>query len=137
MSTKPITWNKERPATQIIPTFRYILKDNPTITAVGLKVMFPPGASSPPHRHGTANVIAQVIEGSCTSGMNDDEPGIYGEGEHCDNASDTERAVLLVTFVIETKILEEHGLGVLVQVEPEYLEGAIEQMARCGFSIPQ
>jgi hypothetical protein len=80
--------------------------------------------------------------------MNDGEPGIYGEGEHwyeapgcyhriSDNASETERAVLLVTFVIKTQIFEEHGLGVLVQVEPEYLEGAIEQMARCGSSVPQ
>jgi hypothetical protein len=80
--------------------------------------------------------------------MNDGEPGIYPAGEHwyeapgcyhriSDNASETERAVLLATFIIKTEILEKEGLGVLVKVEPEYLEGAMEQMARCGSSIPQ
>lgn len=49
-----------------------------------------------------------------------------------DNASDTERAVVLATFVIKTEILEKEGMGVLVKVEPEYLEGAMEQMTRCG-----
>ncbi|KAG9232052.1 hypothetical protein BJ875DRAFT_381607 [Amylocarpus encephaloides] len=132
MSTKPITWNKDRPATQITPTFRYILADNPTYTAVGLKVTFPPGASYPPHRHGTANVIAMVIEGTCLSGMNDSEAQTYKVGETCDNASETEIAVIVVTFIVKTEILESEGLGVLVKVEPEYMDGAMEQMARCG-----
>ena len=110
---------------------------------MGLEVIFPPGASSPPHRHGTANVIAQVIEGTCLSGMNDEDPATYKAGEHwyeapgcyhrvSDNASETERAVLLVTFIIQTEILEKEGLEVLVRVEPEYLDGAREQMARSG-----
>ena len=38
-----------------------------------------------------------------------------------DNASKTERALLLATFVIKTEVLEKEGHDVLVQVEPEYL----------------
>jgi hypothetical protein len=51
------------------------------------------------------------------------------------NASTTEKAVLHATFIIKTEGLEKEGLGVLVQVKPEYLEGAMEQMQRKDLSI--
>ncbi|KAI9877219.1 MAG: hypothetical protein M1830_004500 [Pleopsidium flavum] len=152
MSTKAITWDKSirknilipttsRPAGTISPTFRYPLADNPTLTVVGLLVTFPPNASVAPHRHGTASVIGYVMEGSILSGMNNGEPAVYKAGGSwyeapgcfhriSDNASRTEKAVLHATFVIKTEILEKEGMGVLVQYEPEYLEGAMEQMQR-------
>ena len=36
------------------------------------------------------------------------------------NASDTEDLVLLATFVVETRVVEEGGFGALVQVDEEY-----------------
>ncbi|KAH8652761.1 hypothetical protein BGZ60DRAFT_387671 [Tricladium varicosporioides] len=127
-----ITWNKDRPAGTIEPAFRYPLASDPSLTVVGLKVTFPPNASTPPHNHGTANVIAYVVSGSVVSAMNSGEAKTYQAGETCDNASTTEEAVLLGTFVIKTEVLEKEGLSVLVNIEPEYLEGAMEQFSRGG-----
>jgi quercetin dioxygenase-like cupin family protein len=95
-------------------------------------VEYPPDGSTPPHRHGTASVIAYVIEGEILSAMNDGEAKCYGKGgtwyeapgcHHriSDNNSKTEKAVLHATFVIKTAILEKEGLGVLVKIDPEYL----------------
>jgi quercetin dioxygenase-like cupin family protein len=36
------------------------------------------------------------------------------------NASETEDLVLLATFVVETKVVEEGGMGALVVVDEEY-----------------
>jgi quercetin dioxygenase-like cupin family protein len=36
------------------------------------------------------------------------------------NASETEDYVLLATFVVETKVVEEGGMGALVVVDEEY-----------------
>ena len=79
------------------------------------------------------------MEGSVLNGMNDSEAVVHKVGESwyeapgCfhrinDNASQTEKAVFHATFVIRTEILEKEGMEVLVQFEPEYLEGAMEQM---------
>lgn len=84
-----------------------------------------------------------MISGSLTSAMNSGEAKTYQAGETwyeapgcfhriSDNASTTEEAVLLATFVIGTEVLEKEGLGVLVKIEPEYLEGAMEQFSRGG-----
>lgn len=39
-----------------------------------------------------------------------------------DNDSKTESATLIATFLIKTEGLEKEGPGILVQVEPEYLD---------------
>lgn len=128
-----------RPATSVKPVFQYKLADNPAQTVVGLLVSFPPDASTPPHRHGTASVIAYVIEGEVLNAMNDAEPtvitkgGTWYEAPGChhrvsDNNSKTEPATLLATFVIQTEILEKEGPEVLVQIDPEYLQDYKEQV---------
>jgi quercetin dioxygenase-like cupin family protein len=97
-----------------------------------MEVIFKPDGSSPPHKHGGANVFALVIEGEILSGMNDGEAKVYKRGETwyeapgclhrvSDNNSKTQPARLIATFVIKTEVLEREGPSVLVQVEPEYL----------------
>ncbi|KAF7506822.1 hypothetical protein GJ744_011168 [Endocarpon pusillum] len=135
-----ITWNKNRPAGKITPTFQYKLADDPSLTVVGLLVEYPPDGSTPPHRHGTASVIGHVLEGEALSAMNDGEAIVYKqhqtwyEAPGChhrisDNNSKTERAVILATFVIKTEILEREGPSVLVQIDPEYRMETLEQGA--------
>lgn len=78
-------------------------------------------------------MIAYIIEGEILSAMNDEEAKCYGKGgsfyeapgcHHriSDNNSQTEKAILHATFVVKTEVLEREGLGVLVQIDPDYLE---------------
>lgn len=73
--------------------------------------------------------------------MNDREAKVYKAGESfyeppgshhriSDNASTTESAVVLATFIIKTAILEAEGPGVLVVIDEQFREGAMEQRAR-------
>jgi len=63
--------------------------------------------------------------------MNDDPMTIHGPGESfkenpgCrhsinDNASATEPATLVVTMIVETKVVEEAGIAGLVVIDEEY-----------------
>ena len=40
-----------------------------------------------------------------------------------DNASQTEGAVLVATFVIDSDVLERDGMGALIQIDEEFREG--------------
>lgn len=64
--------------------------------------------------------------------MNDGEAKVYNKGDTwyeapgchhriSDNNSKTEGAAILATFIVQTEILQREGLGVLVQVDKEYL----------------
>ncbi len=71
--------------------------------------------------------------------MNDGEAKVYKAGESwyeapgchhriSDNASKTEPAAVHATFIIKTKVLEDEGHQVLVQIDEEYKVAAAEQM---------
>ena len=73
--------------------------------------------------------------------MNDGEAKVYKAGESwyeapgcyhriSDNDSKTEAATIHATFVIKTEILAAEGPEVLVKIDDEYLDGALEQMDR-------
>lgn len=47
-----------------------------------------------------------------------------------DNASKTEQLVLIATFVIDSKELEEKGQAALVQVDEEYRKGFEEALKK-------
>jgi len=111
--------------------YQYPLKNVEGFSIIGLKVSFPPGAASPPHRHGGASVAAVVVSGTAYNKMNNDPTLLKQAGESwyeapgCHhktsaNASDTEPMELVATFVVETKVVEENGFGALVQVDEEY-----------------
>lgn len=122
--------SKPRPTRQIL--FSYPLQNVPGFSAVGVSVSFPPGGASPPHRHGGASVIGLIVSGTAYNKMNDEPTMLLNTGESwyeapgCHhktsaNASSTEPMVLHATFVVETKIFQEGGMGALVQVDEEYL----------------
>lgn len=92
-------------------------------------------------------MIAYVLEGELLNAMNKGEPKTYKKGESwyetpgCyhrigENNSKTEPAAILATFVIKTEVLEKEGLGILLQIDPEYLSGVVEKAVYYFRSIP-
>lgn len=61
--------------------YQHKLADAPEWTIVTFEVGYPPDGSTPPHKHGGANVFAFVLEGEVLSAMNDEEPKVYKPGE--------------------------------------------------------
>jgi quercetin dioxygenase-like cupin family protein len=80
---------------------------------VSLIVDYPPGASSPPHRHApSAFIYAFVLSGKIRSQVNDEPARVYAPGESwfespgahhrvSANASATEPARLLAVFIVD------------------------------------
>ncbi|PGH10621.1 hypothetical protein AJ80_07472 [Polytolypa hystricis UAMH7299] len=120
-----------RPLPTIKLAYNFPLVDVPGKSSIGLLVSFPPNAASPPHRHGGANVSAYLIKGTVLNKMNNDptriirQGGAWHEKPGChhrvsENYSETEEAVLLAAFVVDTEVVEKEGYGALVQVDEEY-----------------
>ncbi|KFY29864.1 hypothetical protein V494_08423 [Pseudogymnoascus sp. VKM F-4513 (FW-928)] len=114
------------PREEVTPIFQYELKNCPGMTIVGARVDYPAGGFTPPHRHGGAQVVAMVTEGGILSGMNDNPPELYSEGQSfvempgChhtvgQNNSQTEKAKAIVIYVVQTEVVKSgfHNLMVL------------------------
>lgn len=102
------------------------------MTYIGAKSTFPVGTAIPPHKHGGAAVVANVVQGHVLNQMVCDGethgPIIHSAWEswyeppgchhvRCENAGD-EEAVFVANFVIETKKIEELGVAnALVQID--------------------
>jgi quercetin dioxygenase-like cupin family protein len=83
-----------------------------------VRVEYPPGGASPAHTHAkSAFIFALVLKGSIRSAVNEGAPRIYREGESfqempgdrhsvSENASRTEPAILLATFIVDTSDTE-------------------------------
>lgn len=110
-----------------------------------MKVTFPPNSSTPPHTHAGACVAVHVLTGSVLNKMNDDPMTIKNAGDSfyeapgcrhriSDNASMTEEASILATFVLETerleRILETEGPMGLVVIDEEYRDVVLAQMKK-------
>jgi quercetin dioxygenase-like cupin family protein len=79
-----------------------------------VRVEYAPGGSSPAHTHArSAFIFARVLKGAIRSAINDGAPRVYREGESfqekpgdrhsvSENASRTESAILLATFIVDT-----------------------------------
>lgn len=115
--------------------YKHKLANTADKTILGLKVVFPPSAAAPPHTHHGASVSVLVLSGSVFNKMNDDPMTIekignsFYESPKCRhrisaNASKTEEASILATFVLETEklnaILDEGGAMGLVAVDEEW-----------------
>ncbi|MCJ1250665.1 hypothetical protein MMC30_007893 [Trapelia coarctata] len=131
MALQEPVYDKTRPFPVLEPLYQYKLISCPGKSMVGMKVLFAPNGSSPPHRHGNAFVTAHVLEGSVYNKMNDDPMKLIKAGESwyeapgchhkiSDNASPSEPATLLVTFVLDTETIEKEGYSVLIQIDEEY-----------------
>jgi len=93
--------------------FRYGIPTMPGKVVTSLSVEYPPGASTPPHRHGDAFVIGYVLEGSIRSQV-DGEMTVYGVGESwterpgashevSENASDRLPAKVMAIFISDAE----------------------------------
>ncbi|CAG8976802.1 hypothetical protein HYALB_00012508 [Hymenoscyphus albidus] len=130
-------YDSSRPFPSLELLYKYKLSNTPDKTILGMKVTFPPNASTPPHTHAGAFVTVHVLTGSVRNKMNNNPLTIqpagssFHEAPGChhkisDNASATEEATILVTFILETEKLEgilgSVGVNGLVVVDEEYRE---------------
>ena len=101
------------------------------MSIIAFQVTFPPNASTPPHTHAGAFVSVNIVSGHVFNKMNDDPMKLFGPGEAftehpgcrhviSDNASATEPAVIVATMIVETKVVEELGVGGLLVIDEEY-----------------
>ena len=105
--------------------FREPIANVPGKSLIGVLVSYPPGGSSPAHRHPSSSFItAYVLSGSIRSQVNDGQAQVYRAGDHwieppgahhqvSANASATEPANLLAVFVVDTA-----DAGKLVTFDP-------------------
>ena len=89
---------------------RQPLPEKPGMDVVVITVTYPPGGSTPPHKH-PGFTYAYVLKGAVTSALGKEPPKTYTKGESWSeqpmqehriskNASQTEPAELLVFFVV-------------------------------------
>jgi quercetin dioxygenase-like cupin family protein len=89
---------------------RQPLPEKPGMDVVVITVTYPPGGSTPAHRH-PGFTYAYVLKGAVTSALDNDPPKTYTEGQYWSeqpmqehrisrNASQTAPAELLVFFVV-------------------------------------
>ncbi|KAE8162386.1 RmlC-like cupin domain-containing protein [Aspergillus tamarii] len=125
------TYDPSRPMPDLNIIYQYKLTHTPGKSIVGLRVEFPPNASTPPHRHGGAAVAVYVVSGTVLNKMNNDpmkvieKGGSWYEAPGChhrisDNASKTEPAVLIASMVLDTEAFERDGMDALIQIDEEY-----------------
>jgi quercetin dioxygenase-like cupin family protein len=100
---------------------------------VACKVDYSPNCSTPPHTHAGAFVSVNVVSGYVLNKMNDDPMKLHGPGDTftenpgcrhviSDNASTKESAMMLVTMIVDTKVVDENGIQGLVVIDEEYRE---------------
>ena len=134
-----------RPFPSLEVLYKYKLLNTPDKSILGLKVTFPPGASTPPHTHAGAFVAVNVLSGTVLNKMNDDPMTIKKSGDSfyeapgcrhriSDNASHTEEASIIATLILETEtmdaLMEKVGVAGLVVIDEEYREQVMEQMVK-------
>lgn len=102
------------PAARITVEYDQPLPNVPGKSLRVVRVEYPPGGSTPAHTHAkSAFILARVLTGAIRSAVNDGPPRVYREGEAfqempgdhhtvSENASRTEPATLLATFIVDT-----------------------------------
>ncbi|RAO74309.1 uncharacterized protein BHQ10_010321 [Talaromyces amestolkiae] len=127
----PPSYDRSRPLPSVELAYQYQLPNCPGKSSIGLKVTFPPNASTPPHRHAGASVSVLVLEGTVLNKMNEEptrtftKGGSFFEAPRChhkvsDNYSTTESAVILATLVVDTEVVERGGIAALTVFDEEY-----------------
>ena len=140
-----------RPFPSIEVLYKYKLSNTLDKSILGIKVTFPPGASTPPHTHAGAFVAATVLTGSVLNKMNDDPMTVKKAGDSfyeapgcrhriSNNASQTEEASMIANLILETEkmdaLMAESGPAGLVVIDEEYKDMVLEQM-RLQANLPE
>ena len=104
----------DAPAARVTVEYDQPLPNVPGKSLRVVRVDYAPGGTSPAHTHAkSAFIFARVLKGSIRSAVNDGPARVYREGESfqekpgdrhsvSENASRTEPASLLATFVVDT-----------------------------------
>ncbi len=104
----------DAPAARVTVEYDQPLPNVPGKSLRVVRVDYAPGGTSPAHTHAkSAFIFARVLKGSIRSAVNDGPAKVYREGEAfqekpgdrhsvSENASKTEPATLLATFVVDT-----------------------------------
>lgn len=127
-----------RPFPDVLPLYKYPILTCPGKSIVVLHVTFPPDGSTPPHTHAGAFVSVNVTSGYVLNKMNNDPMIILGPGESftespkcrhiiSDNASATEPATMVATFIVDTKVVDALGVNGLVIIDEDYRSLAVER----------
>lgn len=98
------------PRETVTPAFAHPIANVPGKTLTSLIVTYPPGGTTPSHRHGGAFVVGDVLEGAIRSRLGDGSVKVYKAGESwteepgahhtmSENASATEPAKMIAVFV--------------------------------------
>jgi quercetin dioxygenase-like cupin family protein len=107
----------------------YELIDVPGKSLVGLELYYPPGGSTPSHRHGGLTAVTYILEGELLSGMSGDVARVYGPGDtfieqpDChhtveDNNSKMEPIKAIVVIIVDTAVLKsEKGYAALIKLD--------------------
>lgn len=120
-----------RPLPDVQTLYQNSILNCPGKTIVVFQITFPPNGSMPPHTHAGAYISANILSGYVLNKMNDNPMEILGPGQFllerptcrhkiCENASTTEPAVFVATFVVDTKVVDEVGIEGLVVIDEEY-----------------
>ncbi len=101
-------------AETVTPAFREVLPNVPGKSLIGVVVTYPPGGTTPAHRHApSAFITAYVLAGAVRSRVDDGPVQVFRAGESwtenpgahhriSENASATEPARLLAIFVVDS-----------------------------------
>jgi quercetin dioxygenase-like cupin family protein len=106
-------WAADPARETVTPAFAYPIVNVPGKSITALIVTYPPGAKTPPHRHGRSFVVAHVLEGQVRSKLDNGEVRIYKAGESwtekpgarhvvSENASATEPAKVYAVLIAKT-----------------------------------
>jgi quercetin dioxygenase-like cupin family protein len=106
-------WAADPARETVTPAFAYPIANVPGKSITALIVTYPPGAKTPPHRHGRSFVVAHVLEGQVRSKLDNGEVRIYKAGESwtenpgarhvvSENASATEPAKVYAVLIAKT-----------------------------------
>ena len=108
----------DAPAARVTVEYDQPLPNVPGKSLRVVRVDYAPGGTSAAHTHArSAFIFARVLKGAIRSGVNDAPARVYREGESfqerpgdrhrvSENASATEPATLLATFVVDTSDTE-------------------------------
>jgi quercetin dioxygenase-like cupin family protein len=104
---------EKNPGAAIVTLYSHPIDGVPGKSVTAFHITYPPGGSTPAHRHGQAFVVGHVLAGAIRSKLNDGSIRTYRVGESwteapgtlhavSENASATEPAVMLAVLIHET-----------------------------------
>ncbi|CAG8976832.1 hypothetical protein HYALB_00009096 [Hymenoscyphus albidus] len=124
-------YDSSRPFPSVQSLYQNPIPNFPEKTIVVFQISYPPNGAIPPHTHAGAHISANIVSGYIFNKMNDNPMEVLGPGQFmfekptcrhrtCQNASATEPATFIATFIVDTKVVNDVGVQGLVVIDEEY-----------------